>query len=435
MKILKVIIGIFVLFFVPVVTSAQGTGSAALDFLNIGVSAKSSATGGAFSAIADGPVSSFYNPAGLANIENYQIAGMHTEWYQDLRYEYLGYGMPIGNFGGAGLSFSYLSYGSIRGFSESGAESGNIEAFDMALNLSYGHRITDRLFMGLGIKGVTEKLADVSTRGFAGDFGLQYRAYKYMVGLSVMNFGPKLKYESSSSPLPTTVNAGVSYSPFGSDLSLMMGASMPLHGEFSFKTGIEYSYQNIFMLRGGYDSARNFDNKGGISFGAGINISNHNLDYAYNINDLMGGTHQISFVFKLGESRSSNENKSSPIQPEKNISEKEINTESNDDFSALGSQTDGDKNIPLQEIYTASSNAKPDNLEKRYQICAAKYKNKESALKHVDTLKKFGVESKLYYDGLKEYRVVVAESKKLSKAEKIKLEFEKKGVFCFIQEL
>jgi hypothetical protein len=422
MKVLTAILGIIALFFTTAEGLAQGTGSAAMDFLNIGVSAKSSATGGAFSAIADGPVSSFYNPAGLASLENYQVAGMHTEWYQDLRYEYLGCGIPAGNFGGFGLSFSYLTYGSIQSYSETGTPLGNIEAYDMALNLSYGHRVTNKLLMGLGIKGVSEKLDDISVKGFAGDFGLQYRTYRYTAGLSVMNFGPDLKYETASSPLPTTFNAGVSYKPFGTEFSLMMGTSLPLHGEFSFKAGLEYSYNNVFMLRGGYDTGRNYDSKSGISFGAGINVSNHNLDYAYNINDIMGGTHQISFVFKFGKTRSKVANENSTFIPSKEILETEIDTEPEEEIS-------------VEESYTVSEDRESNDQEKRYQICAARYQNKQSAQKHITTLKKFGVESTLYYDGRKEYRVVLKETDESSKAEKIKANFEKDGIFCFIQEM
>ncbi|UCE66090.1 MAG: PorV/PorQ family protein [Candidatus Zixiibacteriota bacterium] len=423
MRVLTAIFSTFMLLFVTADGLAQGAGSAAMDFLNIGVSAKSSATGGAFSAIADGPVSSFYNPAGLASIENYQIAGMHTEWYQDLRYEYLGCGMPIGSFGGFGLSFSYLTYGSIKSYSETGAPLGNIEAYDMALNVSYGHRITDKFLVGLGIKGVTEKLDDVSVKGFAGDFGLQYRAYKYTAGLSVMNFGPNLKYETASSPLPTTFNAGVSYEPFGPELSLMIGGSMPLHGDFSFKTGLEYSYDNVFMIRGGYDTRRNYDSKSGISFGAGINISNHNLDYAYNVNDIMGGTHQVSFVFKFGKTRSIKKNEKSEIMQKSEASVQDFYTDNDEE------------NVPIQNIQPKPLSDNSKDRGKIYQICAARYHNEASAQKHIEMLKKLGVRANLYYDGQKEYRIVLDETDNKSKAEKKKANFEKDGIFCFIQEM
>jgi len=411
MKYSKLIILAIILAFSAEIASAGGSGSAAVDFLNIGVSAKSTAMGGAFSAIADGPASSFYNPAGLSSINNYQIAGMHTEWLQDLRYEYLGLGLPAGSSGGFGLSFSYLSYGTIQGFSELNASTGNIEAYDMALTLSYGHKITQDLSIGLGLKNVGERLDNVKANGFAGDFGLQYRVSKYHAGLSIMNFGPELRYESASSPLPTTINAGLAYYPLNSSLALITGATFPFHGEFSFKTGVEYSYQNMFMLRSGYDSGNNLDGKSGISFGGGIAMSGHNLDYAYNINDLMGGTHQISFALKFGQPRTRNEYRSSAPKVIKSKPE-------------------------VEELYTVLPSKQEANEVKRiFQVCAARYQNKDSARRHIDTLKKFDISSKLYQDVSGEYRIVIKETDNLSKAEKIKEKYDNKGVFCFVHEL
>ena len=439
MKRLITITTICIMALIPVTIQAQGTGTTALDFLNIGVSAKSSAMGGAFSAIADGPVSSYYNPAGLSAIENYQIAGMHTEWYQDLRYEYLGWGMPVGRNGGLGFSFSYLSYGTIQGYSETGASLGKLEAYDMAFDLSYGHRIYRNLSMGLGIKGVTEKLADISAKGIAGDFGLQLRDDRYLAGISIMNFGPSLKYENSSSPLPTAVNAGVMYKPFGSSVSLMTGASIPFKGEFSFKAGLEYSYNDIFMVRSGYDTHQNYDGKGGISFGAGVNISNHNLDYAYNINDIMGGTHQISFIFKFGKTR----DVSQPLQPVQKAEVYKIEPQPPTVYTVPYVESpdgeklaDTDNEKPVEESYTRTREKEKGKNKTVFQVCAARYHDKQSAEKHVETLKKFGINSALFYDEVdKEYRVVVDQTNKKSKALKIKADFDQKGVFCFIEEL
>lgn len=414
MKTRITLVGIAIIIFASVDIYAQGSGTTAAEFLNIGVNARSSATGGAFSAIADGPTASFYNPAGIASIGNYQVAGMHTEWFQDLRYEYLGLGMPVKSFGGIGLSFSYLSYGSINSYSESGASTGNINAYDMALNLSYGHRLTENLSMGLGVKTISEKLDNIRASGYAGDFGLQYRTYKYTAGISVMNVGPKMKYESASSYLPTTVNAGVAYRPLSTDLTFMLGAAVPMHSEMAIKAGIEYSYNGVFMLRGGYDAS--MDNYGSdeFSFGAGIAISNHNLDYSYNIDNVMGGTHQISFVFKFGGER---------------------HYEKNHETQYSNSTLVEEKVVTVQETYTDNKNDEQKDIGAKYQICAARYQNRTSAEKHVATLKKLDVASHLYYDGYKEYRVVVGETDDLSKAEKIKSKFDKEGVFCYIQEM
>jgi hypothetical protein len=249
-----------------------------------------------------------------------------------------------------------------------------------------------------------------------------------------MNFGPKLKYESVRAPLPTTVNAGVSYMPFGTDLAVLIGGSLPAYGEFSLKTGLEYNYENIIMLRTGYDSGHNLGDKSGISFGGGINVSNHNLDYAYNINDMMGGTHQITFVFKFGDRRKSARDEKPVLMQmsEKIVQESYTQAEENmltDEMYTVP------EDVTVQESYTTLAKDDSKAVAKRYQVCAARYSNEMSAQKHIETLKKFGVKSWLYYDGTKEYRVVVGETDRLSKAESIKSKFDNEGVFCFIQEI
>jgi hypothetical protein len=189
----------------------------------------------------------------------------------------------------------------------------------------------------------------------------------------------------------------------------MLGTAIPLHAEMTFQAGIEYSYNSLFMLRGGYDLTADHEGSGGFSFGAGIAVSNHSLDYAYNLDDAMGGTHQLSFVFKFGEDRQDDEYSiSTPVHQEE---------------------------IAVQESYTDNKIENAPDHKIRYQICAAKYQNRASAEKHVATLKKLDIASDLYYDGYKEYRVVVGEADDLAKAEKMKSEFEKNGVFCYIQEL
>lgn len=395
---------ILTVFIGSVAYAGDGAGSSAMEFLKIGVSARSAATGGAFSALSDGPMSAYYNPAGLSRADNIQIAGMHAEWFQDLRYEYIGLALPVGRAGGLGLSFSYLNFGNIEGYSETNVPTGNISAYDMAMTLSYGHQITGGLSMGIGVKGIGEKLDNVDAFGFAGDVGLQYSYGNYLGGLSLMNIGPDIKYETSSSPLPTTVNTGISYFPFGSNLALMAGAAVPFSGDVSFKAGFEYTYQNLMVLRSGYDSQNSIDDNTGLSFGGGLNLTSHSLDYAYNVNSLMGGTHQISFVLRFGQPREMAASVSSP----------RIDYTHHEDF--IG---------PIE--------MQVDESKQKFQVCAGRYNNQDAALKHMDTLKMFGFSAKLIQDGDDEYRVVLKEVKGRKKAEKLKSKFERKGISCFIQ--
>jgi hypothetical protein len=297
-----------------------------------------------------------------------------------------------------------LNFGDIEGYSENDVPIGNISAYDMAMTLSYGHRITRNLSMGLGVKGIGEKLDDVDAFGFAGDIGLQYEHGNYLGGLSLMNIGPDIKYETSSSPLPTTVNAGLSYFPFGGNLALMAGTAIPFNGDVSFRAGLEYTYQNLMVLRSGYDSQNSIDDNSGLSFGGGLNLSSHSLDYAYNDNRLMGGTHQISFVFRFGQ----------PRETAASVSSAKID-------------------YPTQQDFIGPVEMKVDESKQKYQVCAGRYNNQDAALKHMETLKMFGISSKLIQDGDSEYRVVLKEVKGKKKAEKLKAKYEEKGISCFVQ--
>ena len=399
----KISIFIMTSLMISTASAGDGPGTSAVNFLNIGVSARSAATGGAFSAVSDGPVSSYYNPAGLTRTENMQIAGMHSEWLGDLRYEYLGFASPVGRNGGLGISFSYLSYGGFDGYNAVNEPTGNVSAYDLSAGFSYGQKITSELSIGLGLKSVGEKLDNIQAFGIAGDFGLQYDFGYILTGLSIMNFGPKLKYETSSSPLPTTVDAGISFRPYNSDLMVMAGAIMPLSGSVAFKGGLEYSYQNMLALRTGYDSEDNFDSKSGLSFGGGLNLSTHSLDYAYNVNTIFGGTHQISFVFRFGRQRAS-ANYDNDVKPA--------------DETAIKVQPE----------------PTPDRSKAKYLICAAKYGDRESATKHIKTLKKFSLSARLLEHGEEQFWVVLKEVKGREKAEKSKMDFEKQGITCFIEE-
>ena len=75
------------------------------------------------------------------------------------------------------------------------------------------------------------------------------------------------------------------------------------------------------------------------------------------------------------------------------------------------------------------------NREKAtFLVCAGKYSIRANAERHLEALQKMGYSPKLKYDGQKEYWVVLKKVKGISRAEKIKTQFEKDGLTCFIEE-
>ena len=303
MRLIRLKIAIFIALLTSAVGQASDNGLSVMEFLNISVSARSAGTGEALASLSDGAIASYYNPAGLTMADNYQIAAMHSEWFQDLRYEFVGLAMPAGQSGNLGASFSYLGLGEINGYSSSNLPTGGISAYDWSFGLAYGRRMTERFSLGLGAKIINERLDDVTAFGYAADLGAQYRTNHIGLGLALMNIGPNVKYDQASSPLPSRTQTGLAYWPLDGQLAVLTGVAVPFRGEISVKAGLEYTYANALIVRSGFDSAERYDERSGISIGAGFKISHHSLDYAYNVNSVLGGTHQFSFIWGLGNPR------------------------------------------------------------------------------------------------------------------------------------
>ena len=75
--------------------SHEAAGTTGLNFLKIGVGGRPAGMGEAFVAVADDASALYWNPAGLARLTSPEAIAMHNEWFQGMRYEYLGYVQPL----------------------------------------------------------------------------------------------------------------------------------------------------------------------------------------------------------------------------------------------------------------------------------------------------------------------------------------------------
>ena len=98
---------------------ASGPGTTGADILKIGVGARAIGMGEAYVAQADDVSSLYWNPAGLALMQERQASFMYDQMYQDIKYQNAAIGIPLEN-GAIGGSLSYLSYGDIQGYDTSG---------------------------------------------------------------------------------------------------------------------------------------------------------------------------------------------------------------------------------------------------------------------------------------------------------------------------
>ena len=193
------LLNFFVVGAVEMLPAASGTTGAA--FLNIPVGAGPAALGGAYSALATDAYAPVWNPAGLGFVPDVELAGQHLSYLESIHYEYLSLALPQG----FGVSAQYLGTGDIDGLAMDGTQQGAYSIHYGAYTLAYGHKFGEKLALGIAGKFLEAKLADVSARAYAGDFGFLYEATrKLSLAGGFSNLGSKLTFIDDNSSLPLT---------------------------------------------------------------------------------------------------------------------------------------------------------------------------------------------------------------------------------------
>jgi len=178
--------------------------------------------------------------------------------------------------------------------------------------------MTEQFSFGGTIRYIEETEANLKMRGVMIDLGTYYwtglGTSRFAVAVS--NFGNQLapdrevvligKRSSSQwqafSP-PTVFRIGFALEPYQDDFNRLTASiqlNHPNDNSENLSTGLEYSWRNIFYLRGGYKF--NVDEQN-YSFGAGVNvpisIANVTVDYAYSNFVRLGTAHRFSIILGL----------------------------------------------------------------------------------------------------------------------------------------
>ena len=314
---------------------SQKVGSTSMEFLEVMPVARATALGDAYSVWASGADAVFWNPSGVALVQNQELSSTFVKWIFDTRQGALSYATPIGNLGAIGLQIQYVDFGEfdeavatrpyINQEVNPGLTGNTFHPFSYLVGLTYARSLTDKFSTGLTIKYAHESLyngqmvlAQVSQGSYEEvktwssdmifDFGIRYNTgYRSIqIGASVQNFGPNATYAIQSSPVPLLFRWGVAADLIGKDALLSideenrLGISFDLYQPNDYgqqeHLGVEYEYQGVFALRAGYKF--NYDYEG-LTLGGGIKQPLGSvllsLDYSYgSIGPYLGNVQRIS---------------------------------------------------------------------------------------------------------------------------------------------
>jgi hypothetical protein len=290
-------------------------GTSGAQFLKIGVGSKYQAMGEASVAVTNDVYAAYWNPAGLAEIENTAIGFTNVNWILDINLNYIALAKYFEDVGVFGVSATVLSMDDqeIYTFEQQDGTGNSYSAVSYAVGVSFARQLTSRFSFGTTVKYVGERIHKEKSEGFAFDFGtLLYTGFRSLrLGMSISNMGPELKFtgpdlgvsydpqngaganqpvgaELKTTPydLPMTFRVGAAY-----DIDMSPNTILTLSGELKHPNdniqqgafGAEFGFSEKFFLRAGHKF--NYEEEG-LTVGGGLATSISNgtslvIDYAW----------------------------------------------------------------------------------------------------------------------------------------------------------
>ncbi|HLD29784.1 MAG TPA: PorV/PorQ family protein [bacterium] len=178
-------------------------------------STRAAGLGEAYTALAEGPFGSLWNPAGLSYAERPVFEAGTAQGFLDTSSSYLGLILPRKK-GGIGVNVLQYSAGDAEiltlDASRMLSETKNMKALqDNLVQVAWGRKI-GKIDMGVGARFLQSSLAEeYNTTAFCADFGLMLRSSnkRRSLGLSLRNIGGSLKYIEEAAQVPMTMGVGM----------------------------------------------------------------------------------------------------------------------------------------------------------------------------------------------------------------------------------
>lgn len=289
-----ILVGVLILFTHP--SFALSSGESCASFLKIGVGARTTAMGEAFTAVADDVTALYWNSAGLSQIKTTQFIFMHNLWFEDINHDFIGLTLPLKDKQTLGLGIIALFIDDIERRSNEYdlIPRGNFEATDNAFIISWANQGTS-----IGLKLISQEIDDKKGKGVVFDLGWLYTLREGLnIGLTLQNWNEikKMKIYNKEFSYPTLLRAGISYKK--DNLLLAMDIYKPFDNKLNIHLGLERD-NGRFCFRGGYRYKLKNELLSGPSLGFGYKFKEvYQLDYAYVPYSDLGDSHRISMIIK-----------------------------------------------------------------------------------------------------------------------------------------
>ena len=282
--------------FVNPAAAQNGQAGVPGSFLFMGVGARALGMGGAYTAVANDVTAVFWNPAGLAVQNPFQLSFMHSVLFVDTSLDFLAASAPTERFGSFGVSLISLSSGNFEQRNALNQVTGQFSTRDLAFFISWSKEILPNFSVGLNYKFVNQKILSFSGSGNGFDLGVKAKLFDHLdAGLMLANvIKPKVTLAERSETFPLQFRAGLATELFNDQLTVSIEMSK-LNGwsDAILHFGAEYRVMDRLAFRLGA-------NDNNVTFGAGFALDQVQAGYSTSSVSELGSRHQFALSYAFG---------------------------------------------------------------------------------------------------------------------------------------
>lgn len=301
------------IFFLSMVT-AQDWGGQPGGFLRMGMTARSIAMGGGFTAELDRSFATFHNPAWAAFLTHRQVGSSFSNLSLDRRVAGSSFATPLPPTAGLGIGWVNAGVTDIQGRYSTGMKSNMMQTGENALYISFAQRILPWISFGANVKILRYDLPitesdQLTGSGIGFDIGLLIKTGKFnTIGIMIQDLSSNYQWDTGDvyaegrlykEEFPTLYRIGSKI--VHKELVIVGDIGLITDHEsytgFIPRLGVEYGFLDQYYFRGGYGNGRKAF---GLGYEYGLFKPHDSLiDYAFSMDWATQYAHTISYAFRF----------------------------------------------------------------------------------------------------------------------------------------
>ncbi|MFA5162124.1 MAG: hypothetical protein WC421_07745 [Elusimicrobiales bacterium] len=292
----------------PSAFAASADGGQPGYFMAQGIGARPLGMGGAYVGLAEDVSSIYWNPAGLSQLNRYEVQMMRSILYENTNFDSAGFAGKVPLFSDLFFGIGAMQIAS-SDFTRRDSNNNPIGTFsntNRAAIVSLAKPIAWGLVMGLSGRFMSESVDDWSKSAYDYDLGFMFRPMdfsnsKFLVSAGAVfrnMYGAAMERENLTDTAPHIISVGsaVGYKLANSG-RFVVTADMDKSAAQAdrFRAGTEFTFYDLASLRAGIDD-------GNMTFGGGISIGKSlQLDYAAINKEDLGSSSKFSLTMRFGQ--------------------------------------------------------------------------------------------------------------------------------------